>query len=497
MIVLFNPRSARWKHRLPLSILSLGAMLEGRYPYTIVDGNLESDALSAVIEAIDAIDAIDASGARYLGVTVMPGPQLQEAIPLTRAVKARFPEIVVIWGGYFPSLHSDIVLESGLVDYVIRGPGELPFLELIDALESQTDPGGLRSLSHRSNGHVTNNPIRGLTDPNQIPPLPYHRVDVESYVGRTCLGSRTISYHSSFGCPFLCGFCAVAGVYRGGWAGRSARRVADEVLWLRNEHGIDSVEFFDNNFFVGEQRAYEIADRLCGQNIRWWGEARPDTLMSYSDATWNKMAEGGLHMVFLGVESSSSRVLASMDKGGKQTPEMVMELVRRAERFGIIPELSFVLGTPGDDVDAEIEADIQYIREIKRVNPRAEIVIYVYSPVHFDDAALFEASRERGFVFPTQLDGWMDPAWAEFDLRKKPSTPWLTPSHLRRIRNFEWVLNARFPTVSDINLRDWQALAMKALGMWRYRARFYDAPYEIRFVANRLFRYRQPETEGF
>ena len=37
MIVLFNPRSARWKHRLPLSILSLAAVLEGRYEYEIVE----------------------------------------------------------------------------------------------------------------------------------------------------------------------------------------------------------------------------------------------------------------------------------------------------------------------------------------------------------------------------------------------------------------------------------------------------------------------------
>src|SRR6187455_1786833 len=43
MIILLNPRSARWKHRLPLSVLSLGAVIEGRYRYFIIDGNLEPD----------------------------------------------------------------------------------------------------------------------------------------------------------------------------------------------------------------------------------------------------------------------------------------------------------------------------------------------------------------------------------------------------------------------------------------------------------------------
>ena len=48
MIVLLNPRSARWKHRIPLSILSLAAVLEERYPYVLVDGNFETDVETVV-----------------------------------------------------------------------------------------------------------------------------------------------------------------------------------------------------------------------------------------------------------------------------------------------------------------------------------------------------------------------------------------------------------------------------------------------------------------
>ena len=63
--------------------------------------------------------------------------------------------------------------------------------------------------------------------------------------------------------------------------------------------------------------------------------------------------------------------------------------------------------------------------------------------------------------------------------------------------NFERVLNARFPTVSDIKLKRWQTATLKTLGAWRYKLGFYAAPWEIRLVANRLFHYRQPEIEGF
>ena len=55
--------------------------------------------------------------------------------------------------------------------------------------------------------------------------------------------------------------------------------------------GLENVEFVDNNFFVAEKRTLEIAAGLRGGGIAWWAEARPDTLMMYSDATWRAMRE--------------------------------------------------------------------------------------------------------------------------------------------------------------------------------------------------------------
>jgi radical SAM superfamily enzyme YgiQ (UPF0313 family) len=219
--------------------------------------------------------------------------------------------------------------------------------------------------------------------------------------------------------------------------------------------------------------------------------------MDFTDSTWQAMRDGGCKMIFLGAESSSDQVLAQMDKGGTQTSDTVLQLAERSKQFGIVPEFSFVLGTPSGDVDAQIERDIQYIRRIKSINPRSEIVIYIYSPVSFDDAELLRHAREFGFEFPKQLTDWLKPVWRTFDLRKNPHTPWLEPHHVERIMNFERVLNARFPTISDIKLKRWQTTILKTLGAWRYELGFYAAPWEIRLVANRLFRYRQPEIEGF
>lgn len=72
-----------------------------------------------------------------LAVTVMPGPQLQQAVPLCRELKRRHAHLLVVWGGYFPTQHWDVVLRAEFVDFVVRGHGEMVFLQLLGESQSR------------------------------------------------------------------------------------------------------------------------------------------------------------------------------------------------------------------------------------------------------------------------------------------------------------------------------------------------------------------------
>jgi anaerobic magnesium-protoporphyrin IX monomethyl ester cyclase len=55
MIILFHPRATRPRNRrLPLSVLALGAVLEGREEYEIVDGNVEERPVETMLQLIDS-----------------------------------------------------------------------------------------------------------------------------------------------------------------------------------------------------------------------------------------------------------------------------------------------------------------------------------------------------------------------------------------------------------------------------------------------------------
>jgi anaerobic magnesium-protoporphyrin IX monomethyl ester cyclase len=343
-----------------------------------------------------------------------------------------------------------------------------------------------------------------LPDMDSLPALPYKKLDqfysIRGYLKKTFLGERTAAYHSSFGCPFTCSFCAVVPIYNARWKAKSAANVYKEIKVLIDEHGADSVEFHDNNFFVNEKRVIDFCHLIKNENISWWGEGRIDTVNKYHDDTLELMREAGCKMIFFGAETSNDDILKKMDKGGTQTAEQIKSFALRMKTFGIIPEYSFVLGLPAEteqEVDAQIDRDISFIQQIKEINPDTEIIIYIYSPVATEGSELYETVKKNGFSFPEKLQDWLNPQWENFDLRRNPLTPWLKPYMIDKIQGFETVLNAYYPTISDFKLTRMQKATIRQLSRPRYKLNLFQYPYELKLLQKFWLRYRQPEKEGF
>ncbi|MCD6065248.1 MAG: radical protein [Bacteroidetes bacterium] len=497
-VLLFNPRSANNKFRIPNSVLQVAASIEGLFEWCIVDGNRETDPWKKIEQYLQT------GTVSYIGFTVMPGPQLKQAIPYSKKIKELYPAVIQIWGGYFASNQYKPVLDSGYVDYVINGPGDVAFPALLKALENKTDLSGIGNLIYKQGDRFIKTKKLDLPDLNTTPALPYHKLDtfysLDKYLGKTYLGTKTLAYHSSFGCPFTCSFCAVVPIYEARWKGKSAQMIYDDVQMIRKKWGANAIEFHDNNFFVSEKRTVEFAKLIKDDKINWWGEARIDTMHKYKDESLQLISDAGCRMIFFGAETGNDEVLKKMDKGGTQTGKQILEFAERLRKFNIIPEYSFVLGTPAESPEKamqQIDEDIAFIKQVKKVNPDTEIVIYVYSPVPTEGSDMYEQVLKSGFKFPVHLEDWLNNEWENFDLRKNPLTPWLNAKMIDKIKNFETVLNGYYPTVSDIRMRPFQRKVMKALSGLRYNRSIYAFPYEIKALQKFWIRYRQPEIQGF
>src|ERR1700681_3069878 len=158
MIVLYNPKATKPRNRrLPLSILAIAAVLEGKEQYAIVDGNIDPNPTESLVALIRD------HGVDLLAVTVMPGPQTVGAVASCREVRARFLHLPIVWGGYFATNYTAAALNAGYVDYAVRGQGEQTFLDLLEAIRGHRDLKEIPGLSYKAaDGTVRNNPERPM-----------------------------------------------------------------------------------------------------------------------------------------------------------------------------------------------------------------------------------------------------------------------------------------------------------------------------------------------
>ena len=501
-----SPRSAR----LPLSMLALAASLGDRYACRIVDGNMDRGYLEGIRRTLSEqpYDAV--------GISVMGGPQVQSAIHASKVVKEIAPTLPVIWGGYFPTLYTPAAMNAPYVDYAVRGQGEGTFGQLLDALRGLPERGlldggslqegslgdgaldlrAIDGLSWKRDGEIIHNKDRAFADRRGDALLPYELLgDPRRYLAKTFLGQRTAAHQAALGCRFRCTFCGVAGMFRGATALPPAARLERDLLWLRDSLGADSIQYFDHNFFDREVDMVPLLEVLARVQLPWWCYARADALLGLSTESWNLVRKSRMRMAYIGAESPSDALLKDIRKGTRADQTLaVAELCRRQ---GVIPELSFMVAPPNDP-EGETERTFEFIREIKRVNPESEIIVYVYTPL--PPSSLPVKARVRASAqalldrdgqplrFPVTPEGWTQKKWVDYACHA--DAPWLTERLRRRIRDFVTVLGCRFPTVQDAHAPAWTKSAVRALASWRYRFRRYDRPWELD-LWNRMARARR------
>ncbi len=492
MILLVNPRSTKPKNRrFPLSVMAVGAALPAGVTWEILDGNLPGvvlyDAVAARIEATrQSSDPV-----KVVAMTVMPGPQLVSAVPLSRQIKERYPEVLIVWGGYFPTLYPLPVLGARYVDFIVRGQGERTFAELLDVIDGRREAASLPGLGWKKSGEPILNPERPWAGPDAFPPPPYDRIDVDSYLLPTFFGKRNGVYQASIGCPYSCNFCGVIGAFGSLEKFESPKRTEANLAGLVERHGMDAVHFYDNNFFLLEMHAKELCERIGPLNLRWWCEARIDVMLRYSDRTWETIRRSGLTMVYFGAESGSDARLKRMSKN--LTTEQTIALAEKTRRFGIIPEFSFMVGDPEDPED-DIETTLAFIRKLKAINPALEVITYLYTPT----------PQRRGTygnvdplaTTPSTLEEWVEPEWVGWMTHEDPHVSWMAPALKAKVDDFTLVLKSRFPPLQDGRTSAWGKALGRVLARRRWERGNFDDPALLRLLS-RLTKGRADERQEY
>jgi len=423
-VILFFPRpwpGTEMAGRIPLSLLHLHSYLRGdKFKVTIVDERTTPD-LPAFIDGLGK-DVL------AFGITSFTGIQIENGLNIAARLKARFPDTPVVWGGWHPSSLPEQTLKHPLVDIVVRGPGEVTFRELLHALDEKKPLSEVKGLSYKRGGELFHNPDRELQPTLEKLRLDYGAVDVERYIYKQPWGDRAIGIIASLGCPFKCGFCAVASVYKCHTFYRDVDLVLEEIDYLVEKHKINALTFDDDNFFVSAKRVREFCTKLLARpyKLAWDAGAHVGLLLKhYTEADLKLIKDSGCRQLYIGAESGSDEVLDLINK--EATAGQTLEYVKRMRAAGIRSFLSTMVCFPGMS-DKNIYETMDMILKCRDIDPDLGYRLFYYTP--YPATPLYTQALETGMKEPASLE-----EWSRHTLRKFKA-PWIKDAYRKQVRYF-------------------------------------------------------------
>lgn len=452
-VVLYNPKAVFFT--MPLGLLAVGSHLDSnRYEVVLVDARLEEDPVATLLSHLP--------GALCLGVTVLTGAPIRDAVLASRAAKRARPELPVVWGGWHPSLFGTECLEEASVDVTVQAQGEETFAEILARLETGDSVEGCAGCCFRAlDGSVRRNPGRTFSNVGGFRPHDYSLLPVEKYFGLK--GKRQVDYVSSQGCHFRCAFCADPFVFGRSWAGLDPVRMGEEIEALWKRHRFDDVNFQDETFFTYTERVEGIAREFVDRKlpISWAATMRADQGDRLTDESFALCRRSGLRRVIIGVESGSQEMMDRIRKDIRR--EQVFQSAEKCLRHGIRVTFPFILCFPGE-TDASIEASLDMARELRAMSPIFETPLFYFKP--YPGTPLTEEAVAGGYVLPRTLD-----EWADFDFYRGKS-PWVTPEREALIERYRFYQQFGY----DVP-RGWRR-PFQSLARWRCERRSFGFPLE-------------------
>jgi len=415
-IVLYNPRAVFYT--MPLGLLAVASALDPEcYDVRIIDGRLEKDPIGRVCEEIDE--------ALCLGVSVLTGAPIADALQVLRGVKERRPDIPTICGGWHPSLFPVAMLEEPSIDITVQGQGEDSFREIVERISAGKPLDDVGGIAFRHKGQVHKNAARPLTAPSGFRQPDYSLIPVERFF--ELKNRRQFDFISSVGCHFRCAFCADPFVYGRRWQGLDADILDRRInrLWLK--YRFTDLNFQDETFFTYKRRIAEIAEAFLrrGPRFTWAATMRADQSWRLPEETFRACVESGLRRVLIGVESGSPRIVKLIRKD--TTIEQIEAAAERCARYGVAVIFSFIVGFPGETPE-DVQMTVSLIKRLRAMSPDFETPIFYYKP--YPGSSLSESVKAD---LPESLD-----EWATFDYVQGAPGPWVAPQTYRFIERFKF-----------------------------------------------------------
>lgn len=394
------------EHLPPLGLLSLGGpLLDAGHQVKLLDAEFGPMSLEQIVSKTKDYGP-DAVLLGHSGST----SGHPAASRIVQAARRALPHAWIIYGGVFPTYHWPQIMEQEPgIDFIVRGEGEETIVRLITALEQrqclEKVPGIVFRAGTIPGQRRSSDALFSQAEVRANPPAPVIR-DLDSCrVGWELIDHRRYTYYGkrravvvqfSRGCPHRCHYCGQHGFWRA-WRHRDPAKFAAELARLHREHGVELVNFADENPTASRPAWQAFLEALIAQNVPLIliGTTRASDIVRDADIL-HLYKRAGVARFLLGLESTDDATLQAIHKGS--TKAIDREAIRLMRKHGIISMAAWVAGFVQ-------EKDGDYWRTLRQLlsyDPDQIQALYA-TPHSWTPFALQEAQHR---VVQTDLSRW-------------------------------------------------------------------------------------------
>jgi radical SAM superfamily enzyme YgiQ (UPF0313 family) len=453
-VVLYNPRAVFYT--MPLALIAIGSELDpAQYEVIIVDGRVDPAPEKTLARHLP--DAV------CLGVTVLTGAPIADALRISQAAKRLCPQVPVVWGGWHPSMFGRECLRESCVDITVQAQGEATFAEIVARLAAGRDlEGCLGCMFRRADGTVHANPPRAMLPLERFRPHDYSLVSVDKYYALK--GKRQLDYISSQGCNFRCAFCSDPFVYGRKWVGIDPTSMVAKLRALWEQYRFDDLNFQDETFFTKRERVRAMAQQIVesGMKFTWAATMRADQGVRLPDDVWQLCKRSGLRRLLVGVESGDPEMLERIKKDVDLGE--VFHTAEKMRDLGIAGTFPFIVGFP-EETDDSVTMTIEVAKKLRSMSDSFETPIFYFKP--YPGSAIVTEAVARGFRLPDTLADW-----SRFDFVSGLPGPWVSAEKFQLIERFKFFLDLAGKRTS----------MLRRLAQMRCRHNHYRFPIEMHLM---------------
>ena len=436
-IVLFMPNT-RWYNKrpwmqLPYTPSILTALLKEVFDFELLDANAED------LTEEESLLRLKENKPEMLLVSGISVEYFQQYHKTFEIAKTANQDCITVFGGVYPTLMPEEVLNDKNIDYAFIGQAEERISDFISIVLTRNKDSlkDLHGIGFRDeNGKTIINPRKSfLSDIKQVVKPDYSLIDVTAYISyksqdilnNTTTG-KNVTIVTSFGCPYDCSFCATRTISGRSVNFRPVEDILNEIEFFIKEYGVENITFIDENLTFHRKRVEEILNAFIDRkyNLKW--QMANVAIWHLDDKLLELMHKAGCTSISPSIESGSRRVLGDLIRKPLKILDMAPGIVKKCKELGINIIAHFVIGLPGETWD-EIRQTFRFAESLD-----FDLVVFhiatPYPKTELYDVAVKDKLLPEDFsFFSPEFYG---------TTRGFITTDQFTPYELMVLRSFEW-----------------------------------------------------------